>query len=102
MVDIKFPREAMPKVYEALKLDASTKPMPATPKPVLRLKFSSRSATAWCVPLPLGSSDGLRRGMSVKQYRQPPFRFPFGMGTLGRIMDVLGRPIDEAGPIDSL
>jgi len=46
----------------------------------------------------LGSSDGLRRGMKVKNTAEP-ISVPVGKGTLGRIMDVLGRPIDEAGPI---
>src|SRR3989441_9249818 len=48
----------------------------------------------------LGSSDGLRRGMKVKATGEP-ISVPVGKGTLGRIMDVLGRPIDEVGPIKS-
>ncbi|MDP1265275.1 F0F1 ATP synthase subunit beta, partial [Klebsiella pneumoniae] len=48
----------------------------------------------------LGSSDGLRRGMRVAT-TGAPISVPVGQGTLGRIMDVLGRPIDEAGPIAS-
>src|SRR5688500_19643709 len=48
----------------------------------------------------LGSSDGLRRGMKVKG-TGAPISVPVGKGTLGRIMDVLGRPIDEVGPIQS-
>jgi F-type H+-transporting ATPase subunit beta len=48
----------------------------------------------------MGSSDGLRRGMKVNN-TGAGISVPVGMGTLGRIMDVLGRPIDEAGPIDS-
>jgi F-type H+-transporting ATPase subunit beta len=47
----------------------------------------------------MGSSDGLRRGMKVTN-SGAPISVPVGMGTLGRIMDVLGRPIDEAGPIE--
>jgi F-type H+-transporting ATPase subunit beta len=46
----------------------------------------------------LGSSDGLRRGMKVRG-TGAPISVPVGRGTLGRIMDVLGRPIDEAGPV---
>ena len=48
----------------------------------------------------MGSSDGLRRGMKINN-TGAGISVPVGMGTLGRIMDVLGRPIDEAGPIDS-
>ena len=48
----------------------------------------------------MGSSDGLRRGMKVKS-TGAPISVPVGHGTLGRIMDVLGRPIDEAGPIET-
>src|SRR5207237_990191 len=48
----------------------------------------------------LGSSDGLRRGMKVRGTGQP-ISVPVGKGTLGRIMDVLGRPIDDVGPIKS-
>jgi F-type H+/Na+-transporting ATPase subunit beta len=96
VVDIQFPREAMPKVYEALKLDASEE----NPLVELGLTFEVQQQLGDGIvrTIAMGSSDGLRRGMKVNASGQP-ISVPVGHGTLGRIMDVLGRPIDEVGPI---
>jgi F-type H+/Na+-transporting ATPase subunit beta len=80
VVDVEFPRDKMPKIYDALKMDGST----------LTLEVQRTIA--------LGSSDGLRRGMVVSNTGDS-IQVPVGKATLGRIMDVLGAPIDERGPV---
>ncbi|MBS0598514.1 MAG: F0F1 ATP synthase subunit beta [Burkholderiaceae bacterium] len=89
VVDVEFPREHMPKVYDALKMDGST----------LTLEVQQQLGDGIVRTIALGSSDGLRRGMMVVNTNQP-ITVPVGPATLGRIMDVLGNPIDERGPID--
>jgi len=95
VVDIKFPREAMPKVYEALTLDEADS---GNAEAGLTFEVQQQLGDGIVRTIALGSSDGLRRGMSVKP-TGAAVSVPVGSGTLGRIMDVLGRPIDEAGPI---
>ena len=95
VVDIKFPREAMPKVYEALTLDEADS---GNAEKGLTFEVQQQLGDGVVRTIALGSSDGLRRGMAVKG-TGAPISVPVGTGTLGRIMDVLGRPIDEAGPI---
>ncbi|MCK9283878.1 MAG: F0F1 ATP synthase subunit beta [Rhodocyclaceae bacterium] len=95
VVDIKFPREAMPKVYDALVLDDANV---GNAEAGLTFEVQQQLGDGVVRTIALGSSDGLRRGMSVKS-TGAAIKVPVGTGTLGRIMDVLGRPIDEAGPI---
>ena len=95
VVDIKFPRESMPKVYEALTLDEANA---GNAEVGLTFEVQQQIGDGVVRTIALGSSDGLRRGMSVKA-TGAAISVPVGTGTLGRIMDVLGRPIDEAGPI---
>ena len=96
VVDIQFPRDAMPKVYEALVLDDSNDASFA--EKGLTFEVQQQLGDGVVRTIALGSSDGLRRGMRVAT-TGAPISVPVGHGTLGRIMDVLGRPIDEAGPI---
>jgi F-type H+-transporting ATPase subunit beta len=98
VVDIQFPREAMPKVYYALKLEESGEDSFA--EAGLTFEVQQQIGDGVVRTIALGSTDGLRRGMKVSD-TGAPISVPVGPGTLGRIMDVLGRPIDEAGPIDS-
>ncbi len=95
VVDIKFPREALPKVYDALLLDDANA---GTAEAGLTFEVQQQLGDGVVRTIAMGSSDGLRRGMSVKNTGKA-ISVPVGVGTLGRIMDVLGRPIDEAGPI---
>ena len=97
VVDIQFPREAMPKVYDALKLEDSADSFAETG---LTFEVQQQLGDGVVRTIALGSSDGLRRGMKVSSTGKP-ISVPVGHGTLGRIMDVLGRPIDEAGPIET-
>jgi F-type H+-transporting ATPase subunit beta len=98
VVDIAFPREAMPKVYDALVLEDSGDSSFAERGLTFEVEQQLGDGIARCIAL--GSSDGLRRGMRVRN-TGAPISVPVGNGTLGRIMDVLGRPIDEVGPIQS-
>ena len=95
VVDIEFPRDKMPKIYEALTLaDAGN----STAEVGLTFEVEQQLGDGVVRTIAMGSSDGLRRGMAVKATGQA-IQVPVGTGTLGRIMDVLGRPIDEAGEI---
>ncbi len=97
VVDIQFPRDNMPKIYEALVLaDNESK----FAEKGLTLEVQQQLGDGVVRTIALGSSDGLRRGMAVDR-TNAAISVPVGEGTLGRIMDVLGRPIDEAGPIAS-
>ncbi len=90
VIDVEFPRDAIPKVYDALVMDGSD----------LTLEVQQQLGDGVIRSICLGSSDGLRRGMVVKNTGKP-INVPVGTATLGRIMDVLGRPIDEAGPVQA-
>lgn len=94
VVDVEFPRDQMPKVYDALILDEET----STVEAGLTLEVQQQLGDGVVRAIAMGSSDGLSRGMKVKGTGKQ-IQVPVGHGTLGRIMDVLGRPIDEAGPI---
>ena len=96
VIDIQFPREAMPGIYEALVL-AETGDVGLAEKG-LTFEVEQQLGDGVVRTIALGSSDGLRRGMKVAG-TGAPISVPVGKATLGRIMDVLGRPIDEAGPI---
>ncbi|HEV2612588.1 MAG TPA: F0F1 ATP synthase subunit beta [Noviherbaspirillum sp.] len=90
VVDVEFPRNAMPKVYDALKMEGSE----------LTLEVQQQLGDGVVRTIALGSSEGLRRGMII-QSTGAPISVPIGKATLGRIMDVLGNPIDECGPVSS-
>src|SRR3954462_1474760 len=89
VVDVEFPREHMPRVYDALKMEGSA----------LTLEVQQQLGDGVVRTIALGSSDGLRRGSMVYN-TGAPITVPVGKATLGRIMDVLGTPIDERGPVD--
>jgi len=88
VVDVEFPRNAMPKIYDALKMTGSD----------LTLEVQQQLGDGIVRTIALGTSDGLRRGMMI-QNTGKPIMVPTGTATLGRIMDVLGNPIDECGPV---
>ncbi|BBE08199.1 F0F1 ATP synthase subunit beta [Mycoavidus cysteinexigens] len=90
VIDVEFPRAQMPKIYDALMLDGSE----------LVLEVQQQLGDGVVRTICLGSSEGLQRGLTVKNTGNS-IQVPVGKPTLGRIMDVLGRPIDEAGPIES-
>jgi F-type H+/Na+-transporting ATPase subunit beta len=90
VIDVQFARDQMPHVLDALRLDAENSE--------LTLEVQQQLGDGVVRTIALGSSDGLRRGAQVIS-TGTPIMVPVGLKTLGRIMDVLGRPIDEAGPI---
>ena len=96
VVDIQFSVETLPKVYDALRLDASAQHDLVEAE--LTFEVQQQLGDGVVRTIAMGSSDGLRRGMLVNN-TAAPISVPVGHETLGRIMDVLGRPIDEAGPI---
>ena len=98
VVDVQFPRESMPKVFEALKLDASEDNGLVESGLTLEVQQQLGDGVVRCIAM--GSSDGVRRGMKINASGKG-ISVPVGRGTLGRIMDVLGRPIDEIGPIEA-
>ncbi|HEZ0813070.1 TPA: F0F1 ATP synthase subunit beta [Neisseria meningitidis] len=90
VVDVEFPRDMIPRVYDALKLDENG----------LTLEVQQLLGDGVVRTIAMGSSDGLKRGMTVSN-TGAPITVPVGKGTLGRIVDVLGTPVDEAGSIDT-
>jgi len=94
VVDIQFPRDAMPRIYNALQLDkAEESDMCETD---LMFEVQQQLGDGVVRTIAMGSSDGLRRGMKVND-TGGGIAVPVGNATIGRIMNVLGRPIDEAG-----
>ena len=89
VVDVEFPRDAVPKVYDALLIPAQEG---------LTLEVQQQLGDGIVRTIAMGASEGLRRGLEVNNTGQP-ITVPVGEKTLGRIMDVLGNPIDEKGPI---
>src|SRR5689334_20743010 len=90
VVDVEFPRDAVPKVYDALKIEDNN----------VVLEVQQQLGDGVVRTIAMGVTDGLRRGLSVKN-TGAPISIPVGKPTLGRIMDVLGNAIDEAGPINT-
>src|SRR5688500_20394816 len=90
VVDVEFPRESVPKVYDALKVDNTE----------ITLEVQQQLGDGVVRTIALGSTDGLKRNL-VANNTGKGISVPVGAGTLGRIMDVLGRPIDEAGPVET-
>jgi F-type H+-transporting ATPase subunit beta len=90
VVDVEFPQGSVPKVYDALKVTNEGYH--------LVLEVQQQLGGGVVRTIAMGSSDGLRRGLNVENTGRP-IMVPVGKKTLGRIMNVLGEPIDEAGPI---
>ena len=90
VVDVEFPRDAIPHVFDALKLVEND----------LTLEVQQLLGDGIVRTIAMGSSDGLKRGMAVNN-TGAPITVPVGRETLGRIMDVLGNPVDEAGPVNA-
>ena len=88
VVDVEFPRDQVPKVYDALKVDGTD----------ITLEVQQQLGDGIVRSIALGSTDGLKRNLIARNTGEG-IKVPVGVKTLGRIMDVLGNPIDEAGPI---
>lgn len=90
VIDVEFPRDQIPKVYEALKLEDVD----------LTLEVQQQLGDGVVRTIAMGVSEGLKRGLKVKATGSA-ISVPVGKGTLGRIMDVLGAPQDEKGPVQT-
>lgn len=88
VVDVEFPRKSVPKVYDALTVGETG----------LTLEVQQQMGDGIVRTIAMGSSDGLRRGLEVSN-TGAPITVPVGQKTLGRIMNVLGEPVDSAGPV---
>ncbi|GAB4222942.1 MAG: F0F1 ATP synthase subunit beta [Francisella sp.] len=89
VIDVEFSRNSTPKVYDALKVVETG----------LILEVQQQIGDGVVRAIAMGPSEGLKRGMEVENTKEP-ISVPVGHGTLGRIMNVLGEPIDEAGPVE--
>ena len=88
VIDVEFPRDTVPKVYDALKVEGGE----------ITLEVQQQLGDGIVRTIAMGSTEGLKRGL-VAENTNAPIQVPVGTETLGRIMDVLGRPIDECGEI---
>ncbi len=90
VIDVEFPRDNVPRVYDALKVDATS----------TTLEVQQQLGDGIVRTIAMGSTEGLKRGLTVANSGEP-ISVPVGKGTLGRIMNVLGQPEDEAGPVET-
>ena len=90
VIDVEFARDSVPSVYDALKVTDKN----------LTLEVQQQLGDGVVRTIAMGSSEGVKRGLVVEN-TNAPISVPVGEATLGRIMDVLGNPIDEKGPIKS-
>ncbi len=88
VIDVEFPRDSVPKVYDALKVEGGE----------ITLEVQQQLGDGIVRTIAMGSTEGLKRGL-IAENTNAPIQVPVGTETLGRIMDVLGRPIDECGEI---
>ncbi|EXH47368.1 ATP synthase F1, beta subunit [Acinetobacter baumannii 1412924] len=88
VIDVEFERTSVPKIYDALQVDGTE----------TTLEVQQQLGDGVVRTIAMGSTEGLKRGLTVTS-TNAPISVPVGKATLGRIMDVLGRPIDEAGPV---
>ena len=88
VIDVEFERNSVPKIYDALQVDGTE----------TTLEVQQQLGDGVVRTIAMGSTEGLKRGLNVTS-TNAPISVPVGPATLGRIMDVLGRPIDEAGPV---
>jgi len=88
VVDVEFPKDSVPKIYDALTVEGTE----------LTLEVQQQLGDGVVRGIVLGASEGLKRGLTCHN-TGAPISVPVGPATLGRIMDVLGRPIDEAGEV---
>lgn len=89
VIDVEFDRQSVPRIYDALKVEGTE----------TTLEVQQQLGDGVVRTIAMGSTEGLKRGLPVSN-TGAPISVPVGKGTLGRIMDVLGRPIDEAGPVE--
>ena len=90
VIDVEFPRDAIPNIYDALTVDGTG----------LTVEVQQQMGDGVVRCIAMGASEGIKRGLAVSN-TGAPITVPVGKATLGRIMNVLGEPIDEVGPVES-
>ncbi|MEC9357307.1 MAG: F0F1 ATP synthase subunit beta [Pseudomonadota bacterium] len=90
VIDVEFPRDAIPNIYDALTVDGTG----------LTVEVQQQMGDGVVRCIAMGASEGIKRGLAVSN-TGAPISVPVGKATLGRIMNVLGEPIDEVGPVES-
>ncbi len=90
VLDVEFNRSEVPQIYDALQVDGTE----------TTLEVQQQLGDGIVRTIAMGSTEGLKRNLTVTN-TGAPIAVPVGIGTLGRIMDVLGRPIDEEGPVEA-
>ncbi len=90
VVDVEFPKDSIPQVFDALKVDEAS----------LTLEVQQQLGDGIVRTIAMGATDGVKRGFDVKN-TGAPISVPVGEKTLGRIMNVLGDPVDQKGPVGS-
>jgi len=93
VVDVEFPAELLPEIYEALLVDRLD-------RPPLTLEVQKHLGNNWVRCVAMDTTDGLQRGLSVRATGKP-IQVPVGPMTLGRIFNVLGEPVDKKGPVSA-
>ncbi|GAG67954.1 unnamed protein product, partial [marine sediment metagenome] len=93
VVDVEFPSENLPEIYDAVEV-------PRENEDPLVLEVEKHLGNNWVRCVSMDSTDGLQRGVTAIA-TGAPIKVPVGPTTLGRIFNVLGRPIDEKGPVES-
>src|SRR5579872_5599042 len=98
VVDVEFPAGQLPLIYNALTVNADYKSGEETRQIDLTMEVAQHLGDNTVRAVAMSSTDGLTRGMEAKD-AGVPISVPVGRGTLGRIMNVLGDPVDKMGPV---
>ena len=93
VVDVAFPPEQLPAIYEAIEV-------PRDGQPDMILEVQKHLGNHWVRCVAMDTTDGLQRGMAAFK-TGAPIRVPVGIETLGRVFNVLGHPVDNLGPVDA-
>ena len=95
VVDVEFPPDALPEIYDALEIDRGDGGLPMV------LEVQKHMGNNWVRCVAMDTTDGIQRGLPVRA-TGAPIKVPVGPGTLGRVFNVLGRPVDRKGDIRKL
>lgn len=98
VVDVEFPQGALPKIYHAIRVEASEDPKSGRPEIRVTLEVAQHLGENRVRSVAMSSTDGLVRGMEVTD-TGAPISMPVGRETLGRLINVLGEPVDGKGPV---
>src|SRR5437764_2167201 len=100
VVDIEFPPDQLPEIYNAVEIDTVGTLAEKSTKGRLICEVQQHLGNDWVRAVAMTSTDGLRRGMDAVDTGKP-ISVPVGEGTLGRVFNVIGEPVDEKGPVEA-